>query len=60
MKKMMSLAKRYAADESGATALEYGLIAGLIGLSIVVGASKLAANSDSAWQEMASTVEGVS
>jgi len=56
----MSLAKRYAADESGATALEYGLIAGLIGLSIVVGASKLAANSDSAWQEMASKVEGVS
>ncbi len=32
---------RFAKDESGATAIEYGLIAALIGLAIVVGAGTL-------------------
>ncbi|MGQ3120102.1 MAG: Flp family type IVb pilin [Aliihoeflea sp.] len=31
--------KRFLADESGATAIEYGLIAALIGVAIVGGAS---------------------
>lgn len=38
---MKNLLKRFKNDESGATAIEYGLIAALIGLAIVVGAGAL-------------------
>jgi pilus assembly protein Flp/PilA len=38
---MTKLLARFAKDESGATAIEYGLIAALIGLAIVVGAGAL-------------------
>ncbi len=34
---MQNLMSRYIKDESGATAIEYGLIAALIGVSIIVG-----------------------
>lgn len=39
--KMSKLLARFAKDESGATAIEYGLIAALIGLAIVIGAGAL-------------------
>jgi pilus assembly protein Flp/PilA len=35
---MKTLFARFARDESGATAIEYGLIATLIGVAIIVGA----------------------
>ncbi len=35
---MHTLINRFAKDESGATAIEYGLIATLIGVAIIVGA----------------------
>jgi pilus assembly protein Flp/PilA len=38
---MSKLFARFVKDESGATAIEYGLIAALIALAIVVGASAL-------------------
>lgn len=38
---MAKILARFAKDESGATAIEYGLIAALIGLAIVVGAGAL-------------------
>ena len=38
---MTKLLARFAKDESGATAIEYGLIAALIGLAIVLGAGQL-------------------
>ena len=38
---MSKLFTRFAQDESGATAIEYGLIAALIALAIVVGAGAL-------------------
>jgi pilus assembly protein Flp/PilA len=38
---MTKLLKRFSQDESGATAIEYGLIAALIALAIVVGAGAL-------------------
>jgi pilus assembly protein Flp/PilA len=38
---MTKLLARFAKDESGATAIEYGLIAALIALAIVVGAGQL-------------------
>ena len=38
---MSKLFARFAKDESGATAIEYGLIAALIALAITAGASTL-------------------
>ena len=38
---MSKLVSRFLKDESGATAIEYGLIAALIALAIMVGASSL-------------------
>ena len=38
---MSKLVSRFVKDESGATAIEYGLIAALIALAIVVGATSL-------------------
>ncbi|RUW59289.1 Flp family type IVb pilin [Mesorhizobium sp. M7A.F.Ca.US.008.03.1.1] len=38
---MRKIAYRFAWDESGATAIEYGLIAALIALAIITGAGAL-------------------
>jgi pilus assembly protein Flp/PilA len=38
---MKTLFSRFAKDESGATAIEYGLIATLIGIAIIAGATTL-------------------
>jgi pilus assembly protein Flp/PilA len=38
---MKNLLARFAKDESGATAIEYGLIATLVGVAIIVGAGAL-------------------
>ena len=38
---MKALVARFAADESGATAIEYGLIATLISIALIVGATAL-------------------
>ena len=37
----MNLLTRFAQDDSGATAIEYGLIAGLIAVGIIVAATTL-------------------
>jgi pilus assembly protein Flp/PilA len=41
---MKNFLARFAQDESGATAIEYGLIAALIGLAIVTGATLVGNN----------------
>lgn len=41
---MKTFLSRFARDESGATAIEYGLIAALIGTAIVVGAKAVGSN----------------
>lgn len=38
---MTNIITRFAADENGATAIEYGLIAAIIGLGIVVSLGQL-------------------
>lgn len=38
---MISLMKRFARDDSGATAIEYGLIAALISVALIAGATTL-------------------
>ena len=41
---MKSFLARFAHDDSGATAIEYGLIAALIGVAIVAGAGLVGTN----------------
>ncbi len=41
---MKSFLARFAQDESGATAIEYGLLSALIGVAIVGGASSVGGN----------------
>ena len=41
---MTTFLARFARDESGATAIEYGLIAALIGVAIVAGARLVGTN----------------
>ena len=41
---MQNVMARFVKDESGATAIEYGLLAALIGVGIVAGASTLGNN----------------
>jgi pilus assembly protein Flp/PilA len=41
MSKFISAVKAFAADENGVTAIEYGLIAALVGVAVSVGATTL-------------------
>lgn len=44
MKKLISSVRKFISDESGATAIEYGLIASVVGLVMAVGAGQLGTN----------------
>lgn len=50
---MNKILARFLKDESGATAIEYGLIAALIALAIVVGAGMLGTALDEQFQHIA-------
>jgi pilus assembly protein Flp/PilA len=50
---MKSFLARFANDESGATAIEYGLIAALIGVAIVAGAGLVGTNLNSMFNGIA-------
>ena len=50
---------RLAHDESGATAVEYGLILGLIFLAIIGGLSTFATNENAMYQHISNTIGGV-
>lgn len=41
MSNFISFVKKFVADEDGVTAIEYGLIAGLIGVMVVAGATAI-------------------
>jgi pilus assembly protein Flp/PilA len=47
---MKNLFARFANDESGATAIEYGLIAALIGIAIITAATALGTQLSSTFQ----------
>ena len=53
---MTNLLKRFKNDESGATAIEYGLIAALIALAIVAGAGALGTGLDEQFDNIAKRV----
>ena len=53
---MKNLVSKFAKDESGATAIEYGLIAALIGIAIIVGANSLGDQLNAKFRRIASEV----
>jgi pilus assembly protein Flp/PilA len=54
---MTKLFARFVKNESGATAIEYGLIAALIALAIMVGAGAVGNSLDDKFQGIASTLD---
>lgn len=54
---MTKLLNRFMNDESGATAIEYGLIAALIALAIMVGAGALGTALNDQFNAIATAVE---
>ena len=56
MKKLLVGCVRFLKDEEGVTALEYGLLAGLIAVAIVVGAATLGTNINSAFCKIANCI----
>lgn len=49
--------RRFLKNESGATAIEYGLIATLIGIAIIAGAQLLGTSLNETFSTLADTVE---
>jgi pilus assembly protein Flp/PilA len=55
---MKYLVARFVKDESGATAIEYGLIATLIAVAIIAGASALGGKLNDTFQGISTKVNG--
>jgi pilus assembly protein Flp/PilA len=55
---MTKLFARFAKDESGATAIEYGLIAALIALAITAGATTLGGSLSNQFSKIATKLDG--
>lgn len=58
MSKIIAAVKTFVADENGVTAIEYGLIAALVGVGIVVGAGLLGTDLNSAFTKIGTKVSG--
>ncbi|QND60585.1 Flp family type IVb pilin [Mesorhizobium huakuii] len=55
---MRKIVSRFIRDQSGATAIEYGLIAALIALAIVAGAGALGNSVNAKFKAIGNTVNG--
>ena len=55
---MTNLIKRFAQDEDGATAIEYGLIAALIAVAIIGAVTALGDSLSSNFAEIGSKIDG--
>jgi len=53
---MQNLFTRFIEDESGATAIEYGLIAALIAVGMIAGAGALGNEIDNKFDDVANTI----
>ena len=53
---MQNLFARFVSDESGATAIEYGLIASLISIAIITAAGKLGNNISATFSAVAASI----
>ncbi|KAA2234991.1 Flp family type IVb pilin [Salinarimonas soli] len=54
---MKTLMNRFVKDESGATAIEYGLIASLIAVVIITALTTLGGNVSAVFQKVASNIK---
>lgn len=53
MEKFVLATRRFMRDEEGVTAIEYGLLASLIALALIVGATTLGENLNSLFNDIA-------
>ena len=58
--KMRALLKGFRKDEKGATAIEYGLIAALISVAIIAGASALGGKLNSTFNHLSNCMDNTS
>ena len=54
---MTNFVKRFLKDESGATAIEYGLIAALIAVTIIAAVTSLGGQLETKFNQMATAVQ---
>ena len=54
---MQNLIKNFVNDESGATAIEYGLIAALIAVAMIAGATQLGQSIDDKFSDVADELD---
>lgn len=54
---MSKIFARFLKDESGATAIEYGLIAALISVALIAGAGALGDSIDAKFTELSTTLD---
>ena len=57
---MQNLFTRFIEDESGATAIEYGLIAALIAVGMIVGATAVGEKVNAKFEEVATSMDNAS
>ena len=57
---MTNLVKNYINDESGATAIEYGLIAALVGVALILGATALGTSINDKFGNVADRIDAAS
>ena len=57
MIKLKNFCHSYWHDDSGATAIEYALIAVVIAISIIAGASTIGKNNDSLWNGVTTAIQ---
>lgn len=55
---MTNLFSRFVKDESGATAIEYGLIAGIVGVGIILGLNKVQSGLEEIFTEVETELKG--
>lgn len=56
----MNMIKRFINDESGATAIEYGLIAGLVAVAIIAALTALGGSLNNLFSDISDTVSASS
>ncbi|MEM7728869.1 MAG: Flp family type IVb pilin [Pseudomonadota bacterium] len=57
---MQNLIKNFVADESGATAIEYGLIAALISVALIAGATSVGNSVNSKFTDVSTALDKAS
>jgi pilus assembly protein Flp/PilA len=59
MKHLLKFGREFLSDESGSTAIEYGLIAALIAIGIIASLYTFSSSNNSIWNQVSDKVENV-